>query len=173
MSTICNCCINKSQCSEYGRGCRDNFIPSDDVRHYFQRLYDGRNYHYHFNTTSESLVNTHCMIIGYTHYCPYCGEKMYPIQDKKTLDVIGHCCICQGARDEIEYEAKRKQIKEKHDAEIAELNMEYHDKLAFCTDKLLEAKQQYDKRMIGTYRYSHLSTLNGRQYTNINQIVDR
>lgn len=171
MSKTCDLCINKSECPKYGEGCRDNFIPSDDIRHYFQRLYDGKDYHYYFNTTSETLVNTHCMIIGNRHYCPYCGDTMYSIQDKKTLDVIGHCCICQGARDEIEYETKLKNLKIKHNAEIAELNREYVDKLAFRTDKLLEAKQRYDERMIKGLTYSHLSTLNGRQYTNIEQIV--
>ena len=97
MVQLCNYCINKTQCNECDKKWKDKFIPSDDVRKYFNLYYvgvhgiNGRTYS--FNNTNEDLVSTHCMLIGSDHYCPYCGEKMWPIQDKKTLDVIGYCCI--------------------------------------------------------------------------------
>lgn len=73
----------------------------------------------------------------------------------------------------IEYEAKLKELKEKHEQEISELNREYSNKLVFCTDKLLEIKHAEEKRSLEFFgtKHGHMSTLNGEKYTDIEQIV--
>ena len=52
---------------------------------------------------------------------------MYPIQDKETLTVMGYCCICQGARDEIEYEKKKKELENRHREVLGSLKNEYKE----------------------------------------------
>lgn len=179
MNQKCDYCINKTQCAECDKQCRDKFIPSDEVKKYFKRYYVGVHgvdgHAYHFDNLSENLVPTHIMWIGNTPYCPYCGHKMLAIQDDMVhhFRVIGYTCICQGARNEIEYEAKLKELKEKHEQEISELNREYNNKLVFCTDKLLEIKHAEEKRSLEFFgtKHGHMSTLNGEKYTDIEQIV--
>lgn len=173
----CNYCINKEQCNECDKKWKDKFIPSEEVKQYFSCGYVGvrgiNGRVYRFDTTNESLVPTHKILIDGDYYCPYCGESMYPIQDKYTLEVIGHCCICQGAKDEIEYEQKKKELDKKHEKELYELRKEYSDKLAFCSEKLFEIKQKLERKHFEffSHDYNHFATLNGKPYTNIEQIV--
>lgn len=156
MSSECNFCTNKTQCAECDKGWLDKFIPSKEVASYFHRCYVGvrgiNGSAYSFDTTSETLIPTHHVVIDGKFYCPYCGEKMFPIQDKITLATIGHCCICQGARDELEYEAKKNEMEEKYRRELEEasrsLQDEYRDKLSFCTKKLLAIKQEAERKRL-------------------------
>ena len=177
MSSRCNHCINKEQCNECDKGWKDKFIPSEEVKQYFNKSYvDVRGINgrvYSFNTTNESLVPTHSIQINGDRYCPYCGETMYPIQNNKTLSIIGYCCICQSARDEIEYEKKKKELEKKYDEELFNLRTEYRDKLTFCSDKLFEIKQRHDKKDFEFFKHNHdhFSTLNGKPYTTIEQII--
>ena len=115
MNTVCcNYCTNKESCKSCDKAWKDMFIPSEEVKDYFQKSYNGvrgiNGYAYHFDTTNDSLVPTHHIIINGDYFCPYCGGEMYSIQDKDTFAVIGHCCICAGARAEIEYERKKKDL---------------------------------------------------------------
>ena len=147
MSSRCNHCINKSQCSECDKGWKDKFIPSKEVEHYFERHYvgvngiDGRVYHW--NSTNPNLIPTRSITIGHTKYCPYCGEEMFPIQGYLAQGInnyaeTGKCCICQGARDEMKYEVKRVELEYKHKQEMKDLENSYREKLKFCTKKLID-----------------------------------
>lgn len=171
MSAICNHCINKEQCSTCDKSWLDKFVPNHDVEKYFK--YFGRG-EYRFDTTNKDLIKTHSMRIGCYYYCPYCGEIMQVIQDPSTYEVIGHCCICEGARSEIEYEEHVEALKKKHEAELRELRLQYRDKLTFCVDKLLEIKHKHEKEMVNFHgnNYSHFSTLNGKQYYTMDRIVE-
>ena len=85
MGKLCDYCVNKGECKDCDKGWHDKFIPSDDVRKYFENGYVGvrgiNGYMWRFVTTSKSLKPTHSILIGNTRYCPYCGEEMFPIQD--------------------------------------------------------------------------------------------
>ena len=98
---------------------------------------------------------------------------MYSIQDKDTFAVIGHCCICAGARAEIEYERKKKDLENEYKNKIFKLQSEYSDKLSFCSEKLFEIKQKREKSRFNffSHDYNHFGTLNGKSYTKIEQIV--
>lgn len=177
MCLKCNYCVNTEQCSTCDKTWKDKFIPSEEVKKYFNHGYVGvrgiNGFTWDFDSTNESLKSTHFIIIGNTYYCPYCGDTMYPIQDGETLDIIGHCCICQGARDEIEYEKKAKELEEIHRKEIQNLRKEYEDKLTFCSEKLFDIKQQQEKDSFNffSHEYNHFSTLNGKIYNEIEQLV--
>lgn len=177
MSQKCNYCTNKNNCQTCDKNWKDKFIPSDEVKQYFSRVYTGigglNGYSYSFKNTSEDLVNTHYIIIDGKHYCPYCGERMFPIQDSLTFMVRGYCCICQGARDEIEYEKKKKALEQKHEEELYSLRNEYRDKLVFCSDKLLDIKQKIEREDFQFFdeKHYHFSTLNDKPYSTIEQIV--
>ena len=178
MSSRCNYCINKSQCSECDKGWKDKFIPSEEVAHYFRKHYVGvrgiDKCTYDWESTDENLVPTHSMVIDTTRYCAYCGEKMFPIQHaikNGNYDVTGWCCICQGARDEIEYEVKREKLAQKHAQEMREFDKSYQDKLKFCTEKLIDIqlkriKENYEDR---GYNYSHI---NVKEYHSVKQLMD-
>lgn len=159
MSSQCNHCINKEACAECDKDWKDKFIPSDEVKHYFVKAYcgmrgiDGRVYTW--NSTNPSLIPTHYINIHNRPYCPYCGETMYPIQDKESLSVIGYCCICQGARNELEYEKKKKELEAKHQTELYDLKKLYENKLTFCSDKLFEIKQKEAERYFKLFASEH------------------
>lgn len=173
MRTECNYCKNNGYCDEcddYG----SKFIPLDNVKKYFSRGSIGINkYLYYFDTCNKSLIKTHSIMIGSIYYCPYCGERMYPIQDEKSLDTIGHCCICDGARSEIEYENKRKELENKYKKELSLLQDEYKNKLKFCTEKLFDVKQTLERNSFKffTHNYHHFTTLNGKPVMDIKQII--
>lgn len=177
MSLKCNYCANKKQCNECDKSWKDKFIPLEEVKQYFNKSYVGikgiNGCQYFFDNTKESLVSTHSIQIGNKYYCPYCGETMYSIQDKQTLEVIGYCCICQGARDEIDYEIKKRELGEKYAKELDNLQNEYKDKLLFCSDKLFEIKQEQERKDFNFYSYecNHFSTLNGKVFTTIEQLI--
>ena len=177
MSQKCNYCINKKQCNECDKGWKDKFIPSEEVKHYFKRGYVGtmgiNGRVYNFDTTNEFLVNTHSVYIDGKYYCPYCGEIMYPIQDKETLDTIGFCCICEGAKAEIEYEKEKKELEKKHKEELYSLENKYIDKLTFCSDKLFDIKQRLERKHFEffSHNYNHFSTINGKPYNKIEDII--
>lgn len=150
MSNKCCYCVNKTQCSECDTNWKDKFIPSDEVKQYFHKNYCGvggiDGCTYGPDPTDPSLVPTHHIIIDGEYYCPYCGEKMFLIQNKITFGEIGHYCICKGARDELEYETKKAALIAKHENELAELKKEYKEKLSFCSEKLLEIKQEKERK---------------------------
>ena len=178
MNTVCcNYCTNKESCKSCDKAWKDMFIPSEEVKDYFQKSYNGvrgiNGYAYHFDTTNDSLVPTNHIIINDDYFCPYCGGEMYSIQDKDTFAVIGHCCICAGARAEIEYERKKKDLENEYKNKIFKLQSEYSDKLSFCSEKLFEIKQKREKSRFNffSHYYNHFGTLNGKSYTKIEQIV--
>ena len=175
MSDLCNYCVNKDECETCDKGWHDHFVPSEDVRKYFRNGYVGvrgiNGYIWHFDTTDSSLVPTHSVRIGNTHYCPYCGGEMYPVQDEETLIVTGHCCICEGARAELEYEGKKKALEEEYRKKLHSLQSEYGKVLSFRADRLLKIRQKHERNSF-SYRpgvLNHFSTLNGEPYTDIMQ----
>lgn len=173
----CNFCVNKSNCATCTdkRGWRGTeFIPVEEVRKYFERVYlsVGRtDFMYRFNNTNPNLVNTHYIYIDGHYYCPYCGEQMYCIQEKESFVTIGHCCICEGARAEVEYEIEKRELERKHEKEMLELQSKYGDKLSFDTDKLLEIKQKIERKNVEDFYCNHFYTINGKKITDINQII--
>lgn len=166
MGRKCDYCVNKTQCKE----CKntDKFIPSEEVRHYFQRSYVGvggmDGYQYHWNSTNKNLVPTRHILISNTHYCPYCGELMYPIQRDISCMTIGYCCICQGAKTELEYKQKVDELKKKHENELYALQEEYRDKLTFCTNTLLEIKHRKEKEDMAFWndKHNYFNTLDAK-----------
>lgn len=184
MSALCNYCTNKSQCAECDKGWHDKFIPSDDVKQYFTRGYvgvrgiDGRVYSW--NSTNPNLVpTTNIDVDGYDYHCPYCGEKMFPIQGYLAQGInnyttTGHCCICQGARDELEYKCKLKELQAKHDSELYDLKNQYRDKLKYCAEKLIDIRISHIQQKFknNSYSFSYFSTLNGEQYHSVEQLMD-
>lgn len=135
-------------CKECDKDWRDKFIPNKEVKQFFNYNYCGRGgingYTYDWDSTNPDLKPTHWVNIQGTKVCPYCGEKVLPIQDKN-LNVIGHCCICEGARAELEYESKKEDMQNRHKIELQELENEYEEKLKFCSDKLLNLKQEKER----------------------------
>lgn len=183
MSTICNHCINKAQCSECDKSRKEKFVPSEEVKHYFERYYvgvygiDGRVYSW--NSTNPNLIpTTDIDVDGYGHYCPYCGEKMFPIQGYLARGIddystTGYCCICQGARDELEYKRKRIELEQKHAKELRNLEDQYRGKLTYCTDKLIEMRLSKIKKELASNprTYSYFATLNGEKYNSVEQFI--
>lgn len=175
MDRICKYCINKEQCSQCDKGWKDKFIPSEDVKKYFTRGYTGvrglNGYLYSFNNTNEKLRSTRYVVIGNRPYCPYCGDRMYSIQDKESYEVIGHCCICEGARAELEYRDKLQELEERHQQEKVELQKEYIPKLTYNTEELLEIER---RRIVerGNHRCSYFSKYNDKPITDIRQLID-
>lgn len=178
MGNLCDYCINRESCKKCDKGWHDKFIPSDDVKKYFNHGYVGvrgiKGYVWHFDTTNEHLKPTHSITIGGTNYCPYCGEEMYLIQNMETLAKEGYCCICEGARAELVYEEKRKKLESDYQQKLHELQSEYSGVLSFKAEKLLEIKQKREKELLGfrSGHINHFSTLNGKSYTDIKQITD-
>ena len=183
MSSKCNHCINKSQCSECDKNWKDKFIPSNDVKQYFRRDYvgvrgiDGRVYNW--DSTNPNLVPTADIDVdGYNYHCPYCGEEMFPIQGNLAQGIgdystTGYCCICQGARDELEYRRKRIELEQKHATEIRDLENQYRKKLRYCTDKLIDIRISKIKkeRKRTPCEYGYFSTLNGEKYNSVEQFM--
>lgn len=172
MCKTCDYCINKDACGKCDKQWHDMFIPSDKVRKYFSKGYVGvrgiDGYIWSFDTTRPSLVPTHSIIIHGSHYCPYCGDPMYSIQDKETLDVVGYCCICEGAEAEIEYERKKEELGEEYERKLSELQSEYREQLSFCMGELMETKQKLEKESFEFFNHK-IDHFSG--YTDIQQII--
>ena len=121
---------------------------------------------YEWNSTNKDLIPTHSIKIGYNRYCPYCGEKMFPIQGHlaqgiKNYNTTGYCCICQGARDELEYKNKQEELAQKHRQEVQDLEKSYREKLKFCTKKLIDMQlQEIVEDCESSYEYSYFSNIN-------------
>lgn len=178
MSSKCNHCINKSQCHKCDKDWKDKFIPSDEVKKFFNRSYVGsrgiNGHMYIIKNCSPEIKETHSIKIGTEYFCPYCGEKMFHKQHHYTLETVGYFCICEGARSEVEYNEKLYALQEKHRKELRALQDEYSDKLSFCAEKLIEIKHQHDDYMLkfANHRFNHFSTLNGKTYHNINDLME-
>lgn len=167
MSSKCNYCTNKSQCSECDKGWMDKFIPSKEVEHYFERYYVGvrgiNGSRYEWNSSNPDHIPTHSITIGRTKYCPYCGETMFPIQGYlargiDNYDITGYCCICQGARDELEYKNKQEELAQKHKQEMRDLEKSYREKLKFCTEKLIDMQlKKIIENCESPYEYNYFS----------------
>ena len=169
MSSKCNYCTNKSQCSECDKGWKDKFIPSKEVEHYFHRYYVGvrgiNGLEFSWVPDNPELVPTHSIAIGSRHYCAYCGEEMFPIQGYLAQRInnyatTGYCCICQGARDELEYKTKQEELAQKHKQEEQDLKNSYREKLKFCTEKLIDMQlKRIIKDCESPYKYNYFSNI--------------
>lgn len=85
---------------------------------------DGTSYRMSWGSTDDGLVPT-SVVMSETHgrhhpFCGYCGNRALPIQNSR-YDVTGHTCVCKGAMDEVEWIALHKQMKSRHEDEMAEL----------------------------------------------------
>ena len=174
----CNYCVNKKQCNECEKGWKDKFIPPENIKSYFQRVYCGKNsgiggMRYSVDTTSRSLKPTHKINIYGRNYCPYCCTEMIPIQHHRTLSVIGYFCLCQGALDELEYNEKKAELEKKHEEEITELKNQYAKKLTFDRTELLRIKHEKELEKIKDvyHEYSHFSTYNGESISKADQLL--
>lgn len=169
MRVKCNHCINREECSS----CKSNdrFIPSDEVKQYFEKdIYSGK---YCFNPEDSLLKSTHVILINGVEYCPYCGEVMFSIPDKETFETVGHCCICEGARSEIEFEEKKAELEKKFNEELNALEGEYRSRLGFCSEKLLDIKQSVERKRFEffSHEYNHFSKINGKAYSRIESML--
>lgn len=172
----CRFCVNKENCATCtNKGWRGTkFVPAEKVRKYFECVYSGIDkigYIYRFNTTNPELVNTHGIYMYGQYLCPYCGERMYCIQDKETLAVIGYCCICDGARAEVKYEEEKRELERKHEMEMSKLESKYYDKLSFDTDKLIKIKHEIECKRYSSRHSNYFTTINGKQISKIEDIV--
>ena len=165
MSIKCKYCTNTLFCKDCDKEWRDKFIPNKEVKQFFNYNYCGRGgingYTYDWDSTNLDLKPTHWINIQGDKICPYCGERMLPIQDKN-YDVIGHCCICEGARAELEYESKKTDMEHRHSIELQELKKEYRKKLTFCSEKLLNIKQEKERNNFNFIEpnFNHFNTKN-------------
>ena len=98
------------------------------------------------STSRETPPITKSVDIHNTNYCPYCANKMFPIQNGDTLLVIGHTCFCEGAIAEAEYEAEKATLLEKHETELAELKNKYRSRLTTDVHTLFNIKQAQDRK---------------------------
>lgn len=179
MGDVCKYCANKNACEKCDKNWKDMFIPTEDVKEYFNKGYVGvrgmHGYIYTFDTTSESLVPTHSITIGNTHYCPYCGDVSYTIQNKETLAITGHCCICEGAKAEIEYEKKKRELEKEYEEKLSDLQNSYAKPLSFDVEKLLEIKHREERESVAFFRehqfHNHFETINGKRCTDIHEII--
>ena len=143
----------------------NNLIPSDGVKQGSVGLGKQR---YSFNTTNTDLIPTHDISIKGVHYCPYCGDIMFYVQEPRTYAVIGYCCLCEGARAEIEYETHKRALILENEQRLLSHQKEYADKLTFCSEKLFEIHQQMEQKHFRPEpRLNHFATLNGERYTSI------
>lgn len=176
---VCKNCVNRNTetCSQCDKNWFDKFVPEERIKKYFNYTYNGvrgiNGRMWGFDTTNPELIPTHAVFINRKPYCPYCGDIMYSIQDADTLAVTGHCCICKGAMAEIEYEKKKKALDEKYAKELDNLSDEYRDRLTFCSEKLLEIKQEEEKKSFDFFNhsYNHFYRVNGKKITDIEQIL--
>lgn len=91
---------------------------------------------------------------------------MMYIQDPLTLGVTGHCCICEGARAEIEYEKKLSDLKKAYETDCANLRSEYSNKLSFNTDRLIRIKHRIELGR-SCRDLTHFNTINGKEIHDI------
>lgn len=64
--------------------------------------------------------------------CGYCGRKALPIQNH-ILRVMGHCCVCKDAMDQLEIENEEEKVKEEMEKLL---------------DKLREVKPKLNKEIL-------------------------
>ena len=144
----CEFCINKENCAncdKYG----SRFIPNNRVRKYFVNRGEWLTHiecAWRWNSTNSELEPTSFERIMYDKYCPYCGELMFVIQDKYSLEETGCCCICEGAENELKYKEERKALLEEHEKKMTELENKYKELLKYDSKKLFEKKQELEKK---------------------------
>lgn len=152
--SYCNCCVNRDtdKCENcYQTNTRRitrhaNFSPNPQVRNYFHLVWTGQTLQeYMWNSTCDAPI-TKSVRIHNEHYCPYCANSMFPIQDSDTLRVTGYTCFCEGALAEVEYEQEKKKLLQKHEQELDELKEEYRSKLIAKLNTLFNIKQEADKK---------------------------
>lgn len=176
----CKSCVNKERCQESGNLCTPHtsqFVPDDNSRQFFSRWWVGNDkYEYHFDTKNPHWNHTHSISIDGINYCPYCGDVMYFLE---TDDKKGYCCICDGARAEIEYERELDSMLKRHKYELTNLKKEWSEKLVFDVKKLFEIKQRNEKEKFdrrNSMRRSpwvpnHVMTLNDRPLKSIEDML--
>jgi len=77
-------------------------------------------YGYSWNSSHEDLKPTPSFQIAYDKYCPYCLNKMYPIQAdlinrrvysynsyNEDYEVTGHTCVCKKAMGWLQWQKER------------------------------------------------------------------
>lgn len=75
---------------------------------------------YFLNKTKDVEPSTTIAVDYQTHYCAYCGNRAHVLQ-YDDCGVRGYVCSCAAACDEREYVAKREEMRERHYAEVKEL----------------------------------------------------
>lgn len=169
-------CDNKKSCDDCDSTWKDKFIPNESVNRFFIKAYVGRGgingRSYSFNTTDEKIQPTKSVVIDGRHYCPYCAVTMFNLQDKSTLEVIGHRCLCEGAMAEIEHSEKLNELKLKHNQEYMALNNQFKDKLAVDINKLFEIKQTAEKNRFNFFnKNTNLTSYRMGDVTELENII--
>lgn len=159
--SYCNCCINQG--TEKCEGCYQtntrnwtihvNFYPKSEFRSFFYRGYIGDNsYEWMWNSTRCDRPATKSVVIHNSHYCPYCYNKMFPVQDSDTLSITRFICFCKGASAEIEYNQAKEELLTKHKLELRDLENKYKPDLMSNLTTLFNIKQEQDKK---TFEFFH------------------
>ncbi len=99
------------------------------AKRFFYYGYTGKSGDYFWNTSAEGLEPTLTYPNG---TCGYCGNRALSIQaglrhrnrldSERDYDVTGYTCCCKEAMDEVEHRTLVKQMKERHEDELAALN---------------------------------------------------
>lgn len=146
--TICEGCGGRDcgSCEHFAY-----FAPKPELRRYFRRREDAGTGGCLWETAGEALEPTATVRIGAHYYCPYCGGFAFPIGDpaeenpyRKTR-IIGHCCLCDGARAELDYKQKRRVLLSLHARQLRLLEERYAPELTFRTRDLLTIKHLKDR----------------------------
>lgn len=142
---------------------------------YFHHIYGRDGYVWEYSSTSGAKPTKVVSVKGFYHkYCAYCGRQALPIQGEcekgRGFFVgyydIGHCCVCKGAMDEVEYEDQLNELKKKHEQELKELenlkpkmNQEVISSLVKKSFQEKHAQLEKDLQHCEKYGYMSESTL--------------
>ena len=154
-SEYCNCCKHNNPnevsccetcCTQENKWVKwKNFEPIPEARKFFSYGWTGLDTHeYFWDSRHEDLVPTKAIRISSQIYCPYCAQRMFPIQNQE-LTVVGYRCLCEAAFAELEYKQAQKELLAKQQDEQAELRSKFAPKLVSNLPQLFELKQRKEK----------------------------
>lgn len=169
----CRFCINKDKeeikCKECGKDGK-NFIPTENIRKYFKHNYN----RWYYNTSNGEITQTQGIIINDSMFCPYCTEEMLHLQDNN-LEVIGRCCLCDGALNEMQYTKEAAQLKEEYNQKENELKVKYTKLLQYDLNGLFIKKQKIELKRFEFFnknsKCNKFLTINGAAPIKIDELL--
>lgn len=152
---FCSLCLNEgldfcNQCEQF-----DLFSPKSAMKKFFRpKQTDDSRKCCRWEPDETSIEQTTTIKIGSSYYCPYCGEYAFVVTDRaaenpyKKNEVVGRCCLCNGARAELEYKKKRVLLLGMHERQLQLLVQQYEEDLRFHTEDLLAIRHFKDKHFL-------------------------